>query len=276
MLPHSTVTEPIEAVKYAQVRLDKYTPFIGGGMAVPYPVSATAICGVAPHSAGAQLNFAKNDMDELRHRAPDLECSCGFWAARDITTMGYYNRGWLIHVEFSGRVIEHEEGWRAEHQRVTSVEVPENCFYDGANCVRPARHLVLCPDFGPGLVYAACTEHVGDRIVVDPEEVEEIIGVPVVVFPRSRILRGQPTQVKTVVEVQHAGDSLEADKVIPYGLKALASNGWLCTMPYIHAWGSQSLRLDAMVNQDGVNLTLFDPFGTPIWRKTIHYQAPPK
>lgn len=59
-----------------------------------------------------------------RHKAPEPECECGFYAAPadKISHFGY--EGVTLQVELSGRVIIADLGYRAEHQRVVGVLLP--------------------------------------------------------------------------------------------------------------------------------------------------------
>jgi hypothetical protein len=64
-----------------------------------------------------------------QHPAPDNDCSCGFYGVmdrKDVMTDGPF----IAEVEFFGKVVEHEIGYRAEYQRVLSVRVvrPEWCM----------------------------------------------------------------------------------------------------------------------------------------------------
>jgi hypothetical protein len=58
------------------------------------------------------------------HRAPHLDCNCGFYACPgDLES--WANDGSVdVLVELSGYVIEHEKGYRAEHQRIYGIVVP--------------------------------------------------------------------------------------------------------------------------------------------------------
>lgn len=62
---------------------------------------------------------------DVTHQAPVLGCSCGFYAV----PIGVATPRWFedlsvdLLVELSGRVIEHETGYRAQHQRILEVRV---------------------------------------------------------------------------------------------------------------------------------------------------------
>lgn len=55
------------------------------------------------------------------HLAPNWACTCGFYAvpADQINSHGYL--GLIAEVELTGVVIEHEGGYRAEHQRIVGL-----------------------------------------------------------------------------------------------------------------------------------------------------------
>ena len=62
------------------------------------------------------------------HEAPSANCSCGFYAVREQDEAAADLHGVvLLEVELYGRVIVHENGYRAERQRVLSVRVPRQC-----------------------------------------------------------------------------------------------------------------------------------------------------
>ena len=61
------------------------------------------------------------------HQAPGNECQCGFYGVKGKADC-YGN--FIAEVDFYGKVIEHETGYRAEFQRILSVKVqrPEWCM----------------------------------------------------------------------------------------------------------------------------------------------------
>lgn len=88
------------------------------------------------------------------HHVPELSCECGFYAFFDreqaVELLG--RRGGaaggtvvrsLLEVELTGTVVEHERGYRAEHQRVLGVVVLPWC----ADCAGDGR-LVRAAAFG--------------------------------------------------------------------------------------------------------------------------------
>jgi hypothetical protein len=79
------------------------------------------------------------------HDAPDLGCSCGFYAYKDrapatelLATRPPISRLFgtaLLEVDLAGTVIEFDRGFRASHQRVLGVQIPHwcvPCASDGA------------------------------------------------------------------------------------------------------------------------------------------------
>jgi hypothetical protein len=75
------------------------------------------------------------------HSAPDARCTCGFYAVdndEDLWRLGGGDPELVVlDVELSGRLIEHEHGYRASNQRVRRVRVPRRC----ARCGREAEML---------------------------------------------------------------------------------------------------------------------------------------
>jgi hypothetical protein len=62
------------------------------------------------------------------HRAPHVDCSCGFHALPRPSRLFTSTRDVvLLEVELSGRVVHHADGFRAEHQRVLAVRFPRSC-----------------------------------------------------------------------------------------------------------------------------------------------------
>jgi hypothetical protein len=87
------------------------------------------------------------------HPAPDLSCSCGFYAFKDVADaaellasrppVGRLFGTALLEVDLAGTVIEFDRGFRAAHQRVLGVQLPHWCLpcaADGAS--EPARRLL--------------------------------------------------------------------------------------------------------------------------------------
>jgi len=94
-------------------------------------------------------------------------------------------RSWLLRVEFSGRIVEHEHGWRAERQRVLDVVAPATCY----ECDARPTHVSNVGGFGN---VAVCDAHAAldrlrfvwppppaGRVVVPFDEVVASLGVPI-------------------------------------------------------------------------------------------------
>lgn len=64
------------------------------------------------------------------HDAPEISCNCGFHAVRSPDELNSTYGEVRLDVELSGRVIVHEKGYRAQHQRVLRAHVPP-CWYCG-------------------------------------------------------------------------------------------------------------------------------------------------
>lgn len=84
--------------------------------------------------SGAIHRMIEETKPDAQHRAPDPDCSCGFYAvpADKLPEYAgaYGDQTILLLVELSGRVIEHEAGYRAEHQRVVEARIP-HCRWCG-------------------------------------------------------------------------------------------------------------------------------------------------
>jgi hypothetical protein len=115
------IAEPLPAVKYVAVltwagRLRLGSTTVWPGSSRTYDVDAHAFCRVGGE-----------------HPVPDWHCTCGFYAVADDEHLrDLFGRDvpecWAhATVELSGRVVEHERGWRAAHQVVLGVSWPDRC-----------------------------------------------------------------------------------------------------------------------------------------------------
>lgn len=59
-----------------------------------------------------------------KHQAPDENCQCGFYAVPPDVDSWHSDGTVDLLVELSGTVIEHDLGYRAEHQRVIQMTLP--------------------------------------------------------------------------------------------------------------------------------------------------------
>ena len=64
------------------------------------------------------------------HEAPDPACTCGYYAMASADGFGGDSGAALLEVELYGRVIVHERGYRASHQKILRIIVP-SCIYCG-------------------------------------------------------------------------------------------------------------------------------------------------
>lgn len=122
-LPVVHQTEPVIAWKLANF----YGSGATGGLEFhpitghdPYGVKAIAQCFIGRIST---------------HKAPALYCSCGFYGLKSVSRVGFYlAHTFLLKVEFSGRVIECDLGYRAERQKIIAVYYGETTrFFDRHN-----------------------------------------------------------------------------------------------------------------------------------------------
>lgn len=119
------------------------------------------------------------------HTAPDLACTCGFYAVRERERVeNFYGQAYvLLDVELFGKVIVYEHGYRAERQRILSIGV-RGCWY----CNETPSHLVgQAPtpwsrtDTTADLI-SVCAEHLplaGANLIFTTEEIGEVLGAPV-------------------------------------------------------------------------------------------------
>lgn len=118
------------------------------------------------------------------HKVPDLACTCGFYAVPLGLIKDHAYAGFKALVELSGTVIEHETGYRAQHQRIVEVQI-RDCV-----CRKPATHIVFSPDdqYDGGYIRALlpqCEEHnytgsLSSWHCFSIEEISEKLDVPFV------------------------------------------------------------------------------------------------
>ncbi|HVE28357.1 MAG TPA: hypothetical protein VNC22_23275 [Sporichthya sp.] len=88
------------------------------------------------------------------HDAPDPDCQCGFYAVpADVDA--WHSMGTVdLLVELSGKVIEHERGYRAQHQRIVQMYVPRCPL-----CHEPSEFVYLQDDYSTRFF---CAKHMGE------------------------------------------------------------------------------------------------------------------
>lgn len=123
------------------------------------------------------------------HAAPDQNCTCGFYAVtkeryRAELTAGYSTSVCTLDVDLFGRVIVHENGYRAERQRVLGVTL-DPCAVD---CDEATAAVLFAPVLGerPRLV---CERHLPlfdglrteypDVALLSVDEIAQHLGVEV-------------------------------------------------------------------------------------------------
>lgn len=127
-------------------------PFTGRFANVNYGVEATAICAGRGWAASYHECCAAPE-DAGRHPAPHPDCSCGFHAHLHGPQMCCTGPGWLFEVELHGKVVEHEDGYRAQRQRVLSVTPSSTC----ALCIERTAEVFAAYDGKVRAVCAMCT-----------------------------------------------------------------------------------------------------------------------
>lgn len=169
---------PILAKREAGLRLGgrTETPFMTVTKKGMFGVLTQAIC----RSGGVYGAFGRDG--HSRHDpvdVPNVKCNCGFYAIPMDASDSVYaapDRVTLL-VELSGRVIEHEKGFRAEWQRVVECQVPP-CPY----CGKCSDRLLVDNDMVS--VRFVCDAHVAQpsypgAVYLDFASLAHRIGVPV-------------------------------------------------------------------------------------------------
>jgi len=175
-LPWDVYATPITARKFARLvrRGDglAFLPAFFQANSAPYLTASRATC----------------ELGES-HAAPDAECTCGFYAVDNDDDLWRLGGGdpelVVLDVELSGRVIEHQHGYRASDQRVRAVSIPRRC-------VRCGREAELLHKRRFGSVVPACPRCARNPLTLD--DAADALGVPVSVegeagMPASRARR---------------------------------------------------------------------------------------
>src|SRR3954447_2441901 len=160
-LPWDVYATPITARKFARL--------VSRGDGIAF-LPAFFQAGSAPYSA---VSRAVCELGEP-HAAPDADCTCGFYAVGDDDDLWRLGGGdpelVVLDVELSGRVIEHEHGYRASDQRVRGVSIPRRCVRCGREAALLHRRLF-------GSVVPACPRCARHPLTLD--DASAVLGVPV-------------------------------------------------------------------------------------------------
>ena len=159
-LPWDVFATPLEARKLARLGMEHgevvLRPAFYRQLGASYGAVAHATCPLSGHDA------------------PQADCSCGFYAVADEGQLWRLGADEpelaVVEVELSGRIIEHDHGYRASDQRVRAVRVHGVCVRCGQRAEVFAQRR-----FG-GLV-PACRRCA--RRPLEPDTVSDALGVPV-------------------------------------------------------------------------------------------------
>lgn len=140
----TTPTAPPSLYKRANLALDsnngslKLVP-VSDGYPFRVDMNADAQCGRA-------LFFSL-------HKAPSKLCTCGFYAYTDINDALSHPQGGMVVIKIvaSGKLLEYGKGYRYEHQRVESIELP-HCAW----CSESAIQFVVDNKV---FLFPACKKH---------------------------------------------------------------------------------------------------------------------
>jgi hypothetical protein len=150
-------TMPILAHRYAQIvsTPDGFMFKSVTDYGTTFGIDAEAACRVHATTRGMAWSYGLGPMPEWMkpHRPPGAHCQCGFYAVPADKLPEYRYSGVPLLVELSGRVIEHEFGYRAEHQRIVEVGRPM-C----PGCGQPAMRCWIGPAPSNGIVWD-CGRH---------------------------------------------------------------------------------------------------------------------
>jgi hypothetical protein len=220
-LPWDVFATPIEAFKLARIGIEHddvvLRPAFYRQLGASYGAVAHASCPLEAHDA------------------PDAECSCGFYAVADESHLWRLGADEpelaVVEVELSGRLIEHDHGYRASDQRVTAVRVH-------GVCVRCGQRAEVFGQRRFGSLVPSCRRCA--RRPLDAHTVSEALGVPVSFTtddppPTSRAKRLQFVLAQMVVPVLillvTAIVALATNSGIPLACGQLGIVVWLVTVP---------------------------------------------
>lgn len=134
---------------------------------VSFDVDADATCMCPGHGIpGSRARLVHSTI-------PDLEGTCGFYAVPLDGKLTYESEHSVeLIVELSGTVVEYDDVYRAEHQRVLEVRLPP-CRY----CLSESTVVTFFKDDVTGF---SCLEHCAKSlVVVTREQLERQLGVPI-------------------------------------------------------------------------------------------------
>lgn len=181
-LTETVADVPILAFKRCHLRWSEGGRFslVANHTGVPVTLDADARC---QQSYYALVGAVYGGGPARDHTSPDVQCSCGFYAVKDIEQLCDGYGVVKLDVELSGRVIVATNGYRAGHQRVLRAAI-DGCYYCGEPIEAFAVGVSTIPpgvmiSGGSSNVQALCRTHVGPGVVtVSPEIVTARLGVP--------------------------------------------------------------------------------------------------
>jgi len=170
------------------------------------------------------------------HTKPEPGCVCGFYAFRSRVLAQEGAGTYATQALLSGRILEHGDGYRAEHLDVMEIELPELCVGSqdpGASCGEVAVTLALRRGYSvrgdASTVWAlvpTCRKHLEpDALTVTAEELERSLGVPVIAGLPGQY-RERPTSSSGPVAVTVAANRDDLAAAPGHGPLADLLRGW--------------------------------------------------
>jgi hypothetical protein len=149
-----SVDRPV-GYKVARLVADPSSPdggFLGLTVGGLYASESVAGCEVLDGSLPPPRRWWRRTAPEP-HTAPELRCSCGFYAFTDVADaaellstrppVGRLFGTALLEVDLAGTVVEFDRGYRGARQRVLGVELPHWCVPCAAEgAAEPARRVL--------------------------------------------------------------------------------------------------------------------------------------
>lgn len=160
----------------------------GNSKLLTFGVDEDAKCGCVDEEAiyrhSMRMAMSYSSSSRLSHSfsracdpVPSLHGDCGWYAVPADVDAWHDDTTIDLLVELSGRVIEHEKGYRAEHQRVMEIHVPGCCYCGGRSeiAVFNSESAQLA-----GFTCGQCKPIGGNVSLVPVDAIERCLDVPVV------------------------------------------------------------------------------------------------
>ena len=208
------------------------------------------------------------------HEVPAWDCSCGFYALSSEHSRRLDPREWWAPVTLWGRVIEHENGWRAQYQRIDALCAPTSC----RGCAQAASVLAT-GETSHGVLMGwcgKCTTAGLRRVEAPPKLLDD---------PRvhwGNVDPAGPPPPTLAAEIGKLTDAIASLGQLSGGVRPIPREvrEWLGmgTSSEVQLYGMTSAyysRLRIEPHQEGWRMLLLGPTGMIVWDTIIPYAKDP-